>query len=227
MVGSGVAAMVVGTVLPPACPVCGAVGSAPCGACWAQLRPAAPGPVPAGLDRCRSLLSYEGVGRELLARLKYRNARSSLAWLASGMASLAARMVVDLDVRHVTWAPTSGVRRRARGYDQAELLARRVAADLGLACGRRLRRLPGPPQTGRGRDERLLGPAFVGRGPPVEGAVLLVDDLLTTGATLTAAARALRVAGATTVVAVTAGRTPRHAVPAPPGRASRAQGHGA
>jgi competence protein ComFC len=196
-------------LLPTACPVCGAAGPAPCAGCWRSFRPAPPGPVPAGLDRCRSLLSYDGPARELLARLKYRNARSALAWLVAGMAALVADAGVDV----VTWAPTTAARRRQRGYDQAELLARGVARSLGLPCRRLLRRLPGPPQTGRSRAERWHGPAFASRAPPgatrLRG-VLLVDDLLTTGATLSSAASTLRTEhGAMTVIAVTAGRTPR------------------
>lgn len=210
-----------GALLPTSCPVCGAPGAAPCATCWRELRPAPLGAVPAGLDRCRSLLAYEGAGRELIARLKYRNARSAVAWLALGMAGLVARWADDLDGDAVvTWAPTTASRRRARGYDQAELLARAVAAELMLPCGSWLRRLPGPAQTGRSRDERWVGPAFTGRFPrraPARDApsgtgpaVLLVDDLLTTGATLSSAARVLRATGASSVVGVTAGRTPRH-----------------
>jgi predicted amidophosphoribosyltransferase len=169
------------------------------------LRPAPPGPPPAGIDRCRSLLSYDGDGRELIARLKYRNARSALPWLATGMAALVASSPIDV----VTWAPTSGDRRRRRGFDQAELLARATAGALGGRCRALLARGPGPPQTGRSREERWRGPTFaVGRRGPCPATVLLVDDLLTTGATLAAAARALRAAGTTTVIAVTAGRTP-------------------
>jgi predicted amidophosphoribosyltransferase len=206
---------VLGSVLLPAsCPVCGAVGASPCASCWRALRPAVPGPVPPGLDRCRSLLAYEGAGRELLARLKYRNARSSLAWLAAGMAGLVARWPIDV----VTRAPTSSPRRRARGYDQAELLARALAAERSLPSVPLLRRVPGPPQTGRDREARRRGPAFTGRPPPrrlsSDAAVLLVDDLLTTGATLSADATVLRANGAGRVLGVTAGRTPRRAAAA-------------
>src|SRR5688500_9974689 len=147
------------SVLPPTCPVCGAVGGAPCASCWRLLRPAPSGTVPAGVDRFRALLAYEGVGRELLARLKYRNARSPVPWLAAAMAALVTRLVTDLGLDVVTWAPTTAARRRARGFDQAEVLARAVSSELRLPCAPLLRRLPGAPQTGRSRDERWQGPA--------------------------------------------------------------------
>src|SRR3712207_7831548 len=54
----------------------------------------------------------------LVARLKYRNARASLAWLARAMAALVDRRGTDV----VTWVPTTPARRRQRGFDQAELL---------------------------------------------------------------------------------------------------------
>lgn len=192
-------------LLPGRCPVCERTGPAPCAACWARLRPAPAGPPPAGLDDCRSLLAYEGAGRELLARLKYRNGRSVVPWLAEGMAGL----VAGADVDAVTWAPTSRARRRQRGFDQAEVLARAVAARMGRPCRSLLVRAGGAPQTGRSREERRRGPAFAARGERTAGArILLVDDVVTSGATLTAAAEALRGAGAVAVTAVTAGRTP-------------------
>jgi predicted amidophosphoribosyltransferase len=161
---------------------------------------------PVGVDACLALLSYEGAGRELVARLKYRNSRAALPGLAKAMASL----VIDpgnIDV--VTWAPTTPARRRQRGFDQAELLARAVARDLRRPCRRLLVRLPGQAQTGRPLAERRGGPSF--RAPfQVPGStVLVVDDVITSGATVAAAARALRQAGATSVVALAAARTPR------------------
>lgn len=199
-------------LLPGRCPVCERAGPAPCRDCWAELRPAPALPPPAGLDACHALLAYEGAGRELLARLKYRNGRSVVPWLAEGMAGLA-RPAHDLDA--VTWAPTSRARRRQRGFDQAEVLACAAGRRLGVPCRPLLVRAGGAPQTGRSREERRRGPAFAAREELAGARILLVDDVVTSGATLSAAATALRAAGAGAVTAVTAGRTPLK-VPGPP-----------
>jgi ComF family protein len=195
-------------LLPTSCPVCRRLGPAPCPECAAELRPAPPRPPPLGVDRCRAVLAYEGPGRELVARLKYRNARSSVSWLAERMAD-SVRGAIDRGTS-VTWVPTSGSRRRERGFDQAELLARAVARRLGLRCRPTLARGSGPPQTGRTLPERRRGPTFAARRR-VSGAVLLVDDVITTGSTVAAAARALRAAGAREIVVAAAARTPYRA----------------
>lgn len=193
-------------VLPPSCGACGRPGPAPCPACWQELAPAPPlGPLP-GVDRCRALIRYEARGRDLLASLKYRNARDALAWLAAGMAALAAAPGTTFDA--VTWAPTTAARRRRRGFDQAEMLAREVGRRLAVPVRPLLVRLPGPAQTGLDRRRRTDGPSFRPRGTGAPPRVLLIDDVLTTGATVTAAALALRQAGAVSVEVVTAGCTP-------------------
>lgn len=191
-------------LLPTGCPVCGAQGPAPCAGCAAELRPAPALPAPAGLDSCAALLAYAGAGRELVARLKYRNARSSVPFLARGMAAIVAGETVDV----VTWAPTTPARIRDRGFDQARLLARAVARELGVPCRALLRRRPGQAQTGRDAVARHSGPGFEGRRAVGGRRVLLVDDVVTTGATVVAAARALREAGAAEVHVVASARTP-------------------
>ena len=158
---------------------------------------------PSGLDRCIALLSYAGAGRELVARLKYRNARASVRWLAAAMAAL-----VDEPITVVTWVPTTPARRRERGFDQAELLARAVARVLRRPCASLFKRGPGPPQTGADAATRRDARPRLRARRSVSGTVLLVDDVATTGASLTSAAHTARAAGADRVVALVAARTP-------------------
>ena len=191
--------------VPATCPGCGRRGVAPCTACWTHLRPAPPAPPPDGLTACRALLVYDGVARDVVARVKYRNQRNALPWLASGMARLVERDIVPTTV--VTWPPTTTARRRHRGFDQAELLARGVAARLGLNARPLLERATATPQTGRAASERLQV-AFSSRRQPTPASVLLVDDVITTGATLSTAAHALLNGGTRNVVGVAAARTP-------------------
>lgn len=176
------------------------------------MRPAPPAPPPAGIDAWVAAFAYEGVARELVARLKYRNARAAVPWLGAIAAGVAQRRlyvprVLDApDV--VTWPPTVAERRRGRGFDHAELLARVVSRRLGPTAESLLRRLDGSPQTGRSAAARRAGPRFAPIGACQGRRVLVVDDVATTGSTLSSCARALKGGGAASVVAVTVARTP-------------------
>jgi predicted amidophosphoribosyltransferase len=200
---------VVEAVFPTVCPGCGQAAEPVCRACARTLRAPPALPPPVGVDRWLAPFAYEGVARELVARVKYRRTRATVPWLAACMARLVAAAGVHRAVGLVTWPPTTTPRRRDRGFDHAELLARAVARELGLPARPTLRRRPGPPQTGRPAIARRAGPRFETRLGALPGGVLLVDDVATTGATIAAAAAALRRAGVTSVIAVTAARTPR------------------
>ncbi|HVM55132.1 MAG TPA: hypothetical protein VM262_18245 [Acidimicrobiales bacterium] len=189
-------------LVPVTCPGCGARGAPLCAACAARLRPAPALPPPPGVDRCAALLAYEGPARELVARLKYRNHRGALPGLAAALAAS-----VDRRPAVVTWAPTTADRRRSRGFDHAQLLAAAVSRHLRLPCRPLLVRAAGPPQTGQPLARRRLGPRFDAPGP-VPAHVLVVDDVVTSGATVAAAARALRAGGAALVDVLAAARTP-------------------
>jgi predicted amidophosphoribosyltransferase len=196
-------------LFPLACAGCGAratAGAPVCRRCAAALRPAPADEPPAGVDEWLAPFAYEGVARELVARVKYRDLRAVVPWIAACMADVAATARVHAD--SLTWAPTTPARRRSRGFDPAEALARAVGRRAGRPAMRLLVRAPGLPQTGLPAAARRVGPRFTARAR-APACVLVVDDIATTGATLAAAARALRAAGATRIVALTAARTPR------------------
>lgn len=170
-----------------------------------------PGPVRAidGVDWCAALLSYRGAARELVARAKYRNQRAGLRWLAAGMAGLVADLAFDV----VTWAPANPSHAQRRGFDHGELLAHEVARHLGTRAQPFLQRDRGAPLTGKSASQRHGGPPLHAVGgdcayPLADARVLVVDDVITTGATLATAARTLRSIGATRIFAVAAAYTP-------------------
>jgi predicted amidophosphoribosyltransferase len=200
------------TLFPMRCPGCGARAEPVCASCTATMRAPVPVPAPLGLDAWYAAFAYDGVARELVARVKYRRAHGAVAWLAAAMVDVLPGVHVDV----VTWAPTTEAHRRDRGFDHAELLARAVAARLRLPVRALLVRVPSAtPQTGLASAARRGGPRrFAARTTAAArgAAVLVVDDVATTGTTLGDAALSMRDAGAASVVAVTAARTP------PPGR---------
>lgn len=168
--------------------------------------------------RWRAAESYRGETRRLVTVLKYRNDTAAVAELADRLVA-AIRLDFHLTAGRtgtsgapfdvVTWAPTSSRRRRRRGYDQSELLARAVARRLGLPCRRLLFRDRSSHQTGRSRQERLdHAPVFTARPMRRPGRILVIDDVVTTGSTLRAAGHALELAGAARVVLFAAAATP-------------------
>jgi preprotein translocase subunit SecA len=128
--------------------------------------------VPGGIT---AALTFDGVARTAILGLKYRNRRAAARVLAEVLVRrLGLRGPGRPHYDLVTWAPTSRRRVAERGYDQAELLARAVAAELGVPCRRLLYRVHGAPQMGRTRAERLTGPSYRAR-PGRSPRVLVVD----------------------------------------------------
>lgn len=143
----------------------------------------------------------------MIVELKYHNRRARASELGEILAdAIVAAADGPFDV--VTWAPTSSSRRRRRGFDQAEMIARDVARRMGVPVRALLRRRGVVAQTGRSRRERLSGPTFIAHRVARGLRVLVIDDVTTTGATLRATQRAFRTVGAELVACWAVAATP-------------------
>jgi ComF family protein len=162
-----------------------------------------------GFDTVYTFGSYEGTLRQLIHLFKYDQMRP----LAKPLGALMARAIpreqrFDLIVP----MPLHWRKRFSRGYNQSELLAREIARRWGLPVRKIVRRVkPTAPQAGLTNSKRRLNMrgAFATSADLQGMRVLLVDDVLTTGATAGACARVLKRAGASHVTVATVARTDR------------------
>ncbi|MFE5773499.1 ComF family protein [Streptomyces sp. NPDC056485] len=223
-----------GLVLPPACGGCGAARVLLCAGCAQALSGAAagrvsPSPRPAGLPAVYAAAAYEGAVREVVLAHKERGALplagplgAALAAAVGGAAGAGADGAGAGEELLLVPVPSARRQVRARGHDPARRIALAAAGRLRGAGARArvvcvLRQVrPVADQAGLGareRRENLAGALGVRGGGavgfPAAARIVLVDDLITTGATLAEAARALRaasvgpVAGAAVVAAPT------------------------
>jgi len=155
---------------------------------------------PQGIDRAWSSAPHDGVARALVGALKFRRLLPVAGVMAERMHWLVPGHLLGGAVVAV---PPAAARRRRRGFDPAGELAAALAARLGSDVASCLARRGSGHQVGRRRAERIRHPPRIEAVAPAPRSVLLVDDVLTTGATLTACAQALRAAGARRIVAVT------------------------
>lgn len=228
-----------GNILFPAtCPGCGVMVSAPgtvCGTCWTDLRfierpycavlgtPFAydlgEGAVsaeaiadPPPFRRARAAVVHDGIPRQMVHSLKYRDRTDLAPWMARWMMRAAGDLVADCAV--VVPVPLHPVRFWTRRFNQAAELARVISreAEKPFAPDALSRIKKTRQQVGLGSNERAANVRGAFRVPETQEiavsgrVVLLVDDVYTTGATLKAATRALLRAKASAVDVVTFGR---------------------
>ena len=163
-------------------------------------------------SRCLAPFSYTEPVRGSIHRYKFGDCRFYAGFYADSMAAVLCQephFAADL----VTWVPVSKKRRRRRGYDQAELLAKALAKRLevpAVSCLVKLR--DNPAQSGiRDRDERKKNVSGVYAPNPAADiagkSILLVDDVITTGATVEECSKVLRKSGASGVFCAAAAMT--------------------
>lgn len=266
--------LVLSALLVPPCAVCGRPLSRPldgavCEVCWLSVRRITPpicdvcgSPLPSlqvaaatggrcvrcppstsSIARARALGEYEGTLRAIIHALKYDRRRSTVGRLASMMRSAGMGILDDADA--LVPVPLHARRRRARGFNQARVLAdamnapvwdilvrvRPTAPQVTLPAEARRKNVDEAFAIGRGAANgrpsgwsphrwqpwRRRDQGAGGRHPLEDRTLVLIDDVTTTGATLEACARVLRAAGAREVRAITAARV----VSEPPPESSR------
>jgi ComF family protein len=155
---------------------------------------------------CVSPFYYLGPVRESVIRYKFHRKQSYARTYAKYCAPLISERLDDrFDV--ITWVPVSRRRKRERGFDQSELLAKAIGRELGAKCERLIVKNRDTPTqstlTGEARRRANVSGAFSCTGSVTGRRILLVDDIITTGATMSECARVLLMAGAEDVVACT------------------------
>ena len=169
-------------------------------------------------DRARSYAEYEGPLIRAIVTLKFEQIEPLGAWFAQRLSEVVWREADLLAADIVVPVPLHRQRHRERGYNQADLIARPLARQLGLPYRAVLlmRTSPRPDKhilSLRERWDSVRGAFATRPGSRVDKLrVLLVDDVMTTGATLDACARALRKAGAKSVIGLTVARAVRQPV---------------
>lgn len=208
-----------GLLFPDRCAGCGRVGHLFCDGCRASLRPyaqrgylrlSAPSGQQSYLDRAAIAFSFQGALREAIHCLKYQRVRRMAQPLAGLLAQHLQCYPIDTDA--LVPVPLHPRRLAERGFNQSELLAQHLSTASGIPLLHRhlVRSRDTPHQVGLDAHARVenVRDAFVWQSthsPPAR--VLLIDDVLTTGATLQACAQALRWAGTREVRALVLARS--------------------
>lgn len=152
------------------------------------------------MESLRVVTTYDDLGKELIKCFKFEGNQAAGRICAEYMAEL----VSDIQIDIIVVASTTPARRRQRGFDQAELLAKHISRKLAIPYIPVLVRTKNVHQIGMGREERLAQAqdlyTLTNYRAVRNQRVLLIDDVVTTGATLHSAAQTLQAAGVASIV---------------------------
>jgi len=184
------------------CPVCsGPMNGSPCLICSSRMT---------YMDRTVALGEYEGALKKIISSVKFGNNTRVAGCLAELAAVKAMQFASGVD--YITAVPMNKKKKWRRGFNQSELLARKIAARAGIRYRDLLREKPGSgSQKILSVRERYIN--IIGRYEPVCGglhgkSVIIVDDVFTTGSTINECSRVLREAGCSRVFALVLARVP-------------------
>lgn len=191
---------------PPFCETCGRSlrqDTARCAACAGKTF---------HFDRAYSCALYEGKMKSLMHAYKFEGRKILSGFFSEILLGFIRRRLQETAWDAVAAVPLDGAKEKARGFNQSELLSRRVSRALGVPhLSRRIHRKKSKhPQSLLGRAERgenVKNCFFTPRGKPrMPGRLLLIDDILTTGQTASECARTLKEAGSSFVTVLTLAR---------------------
>lgn len=162
-----------------------------------------------------ALLNYDETARHSMAQIKYNNKREYLDFYGTALAARYGRTLCRMHADALVPVPVHATRKKTRGFNQAELLARVIGRKLGIPVMpemlvRNKKTLPQKDLSAPERLKNLSGAFAAGEIPEKIRNVILVDDIYTTGSTIEACARALRKVGVEkiyfVVICMTGGR---------------------
>lgn len=167
-----------------------------------------------GADACIAALYYSGTIKNAMRAFKFRHKKQNAVWFAEEMYNALTPHLQNWQPDFITFAPIGWLRYRERGYNQAELLAQHIAKSVDLPCQAVLKKRSFTARQSSQKDaasrQKNAENAFLPKGNiSLAGkSILFIDDIITTGATASAAVRTLRQMGAAHVYVLAATQTP-------------------
>lgn len=182
------------------CPVCLTECYGVCDNCISGFRAASYGSLIKGVSSHRAVYYYDSKLGKAILSFKHSGRVDVLKQLANLLADFVYSSVKFYNVDVLTWVPASRSEKKSRGFDQGKVLAKAVSKKTSIPARALLSRVSDDRQLGKNKFDRLLGPSLIAPFP-VSKRILLLDDVVTTGASIQSSAAELGRQGAAEVIA--------------------------